>query len=154
MILAYLTMKAICERRKDVQHYFHGGNNMNKRIVKKVVSVIACASILAGYASICNAYSIDNNYTALVATHDISKGKHDYGCYTSYIHYDGLAVGSFIPGLRLRANKGGDSDLVCEVTSSYKSGKYTITTGGSHQYKLHNNSGKHVSITFSINYYY
>lgn len=129
---------------------------MKMNSIKKVVSVIACASILAGYASICSAttFSINNNYAALVETHSISQGKHDYGCYTSYIYYDGLAVGTFIPGLRLRANKGGDSDLVCEVNSSYKSGKYTITTGGSHQYKLHNNSGKHVSITFSINYYY
>ena len=33
---------------------------MNKRIVKKVVSVIACASILAGYASISNAASINS----------------------------------------------------------------------------------------------
>lgn len=152
MILAYLTMKAICERRKDVQHYFHGGNNMNKRIVKKVVSVIACASILAGYASICNAYSlsINSGSSGYITTKTCSVGNHNYSYNVSYVLFDGCAVGAYLNGLTIKSHKGNTVLNICTVNKGSKSGSYYIPYSGSYTYKMHNGSTKHVAITFTF----
>ena len=126
---------------------------MSKSIIKKIVSVIACISMLAGYASISNAYSIDPGYSATIAEHDDS----DYYYYTyeytvSYIHFDGLATGAYMNGLTVYVN----SDYVCAVNTSHKTGPYHVSVNDYNYYKLYNDTSKHVAIDidFTIDEYY
>ena len=50
----------IVKARKKIVFVTKKGILMNKRVIKKIVSVLACASMLAGMASISNATSINN----------------------------------------------------------------------------------------------
>lgn len=142
----------IVRARKKIVFVTKKGILMNKRVIKKIVSVLACASMLAGMASISNATSINNGSSATIGTKNVSSGSHNFSYYVSYIHYDGLAVGAHMSGLRLRADMGNDSDYVCSVNSNQAGGSYTISHSGTHTYRLYNNTGKHVSITASFTY--
>lgn len=127
---------------------------MNKRIIKSIVSVMACASIVTGMALIssANTYSINNGSSKIVGTKTVNAGDNNYSYSITYIQYDGLPMNTYATGLRLRADRGSDSDNVCAVISSSSNGTYHITTSGSHTYRLYNNTGKNVTLTGYFSY--
>ncbi len=123
---------------------------MNKSIFKKVISVIACISILASYASISNAASIDSGSSYGFMSRNCSSGNHNYSYNVSYVLFDGCAVGAFLNGLTIKAHKGATQVNVCTVNTSSKSGKYYIPSSGKYDFKMHNDAIKHVAITFTF----
>lgn len=118
---------------------------MNKSIMKKVVSVITCMSILAGVASVSNAYSINSGSSASVGSKYATDGYHGYEYQVSYILFSGMAAGSYASGLYFKV----DSNLICEINTSHKKSNYQAFGSKTHYYTLNNTSGKHVSVTFS-----
>ncbi|MCR4702852.1 MAG: hypothetical protein K5665_04200 [Saccharofermentans sp.] len=127
---------------------------MIRNVVKKIVSVVMCVSVLAGYASISNAYSINAGAIGYVGTaYASSGGGHSFSYEVSYIYYNDLAVGAYLYDLSLKADMNVDSDKVCNINMPQKSGTYHVTSSGSHTYNLHNDTSKHVYITFDyLNY--
>ena len=123
---------------------------MNKSIFKKVVSVIACASILAGYASISSAASINSGSSYKFMSRNCSIGNHNYSYNVSHILYDGCSEGAYLPGLTIKAYKGATVINICTVNTSSKSGSYYVPSTGSYDFKMVNNTGKHVSISFTF----
>lgn len=120
-----------------------------KSTIKKLVAVITCASVIAGLASVSNAYSINSGSTATVGTKYATYGYHAYEYKVSYVLFDGMPVGAYTSGLKLKV----DSNNVCTINTSQKSGNYQAFSTGTHTYRLENNSGKHVAITFNkLNY--
>lgn len=116
-----------------------------KSTIKKLVAVITCASVIAGLASVSNAYSINSGSSANVGTKYATYGYHAYEYKVSYVLFDGLPAGTYISGLKLKV----DSNNVCIINTSQKSGNYQAFSTGTHTYSLENNSGKHVAITFN-----
>ncbi len=128
---------------------------MNIKIIKKVISVIACVSVIAGIASISNAYSINSGSSKFLKTrHNVSSGSYGYSYKVSYVLFDGLATGAYAPGLVLKAKmSGGPSVTICSINTSQKSGNYSIPVSGDYDFSLYNGSSKHVAITFDyLNY--
>lgn len=126
---------------------------MKKSLIKKLVSIITCISILGGVAATSNAYSINSGSSAEIKTHNDSP--YDYWTYiydVSYVHFDGMAVGAFTSGLTVKVN----SYYVCTVNTAHKKGPFYNPSSGTNSYKLHNNSSKHVAInmTLTIDEYY
>lgn len=133
-------------------NYYAGGNHMNNSIVKKVVSVIACASILVSYASISNAtsLSINSGSSGKITTRNCSLGNHNYSYNVSYVKFDGCATGAYLSGLTIKSHKDPTVLNICTVNQSSKSGLYYIPSSGNYTYRMHNNATKHVSITFTF----
>ena len=125
---------------------------MKMNSFKKVVSVIACASILAGYASICNAtsLSINSGSSGTITTRNCSSGNHNYSYDVSYVKFDGCAIGTYLSGLTIKSHKGNTVLNICTVNKDSKSGIYYIPSSGTYTYKMHNNATQHVSITFTF----
>ena len=133
---------------------------MNKKIIKKIVSVLVCASMIAGVASISNATSINSGSSSNLGVYQATAGTNHYSYTVDYIHYDGLAVGAFIQsGLTVRfkyptTGTTIEQNTVCTVNTSSGSGTYYTGYSGGHTFRLHNNTGKHVSITFNFSSWY
>ncbi len=135
-------------------------------IIKKVVTVIACTSIVAGCAMVSKAddpklksqeinCSISNKgYKKFFSYSD--KGMHDYYTYyysVSYIHYSGCATGAYLPNLTVKVNS---KDYICYVNTKKAQGPCHVSSPRDQNYRVHNNTGKDVSIKmeFSIGQYY
>lgn len=124
---------------------------MNRSTIKKIISIIACVSMLIGYASICSAASINSGSSDYIKSPSCSVGNHNYSYSVSYVHFDGLAVGAFISGLKVKAKKTPSTVInICNVNKSSGSGLYYIPYSGTYEYRLYNNSSKHVTITYSF----
>lgn len=128
---------------------------MKKNVIRKLVSVLICVSIVAGFTSVSNAYIyIIQDSSSSYVTNDYASA--DYSNYFIYdiahIQVEDMPAGSFVTGLRLRADLGNDSDWVCNINCYHDAGYYDVNTSGDHVYRLYNSSGK--KITLNTNYIY
>ena len=130
----------------------NGGNIMISNTVKKLVSVIACMSVLFGYTLKSNAYSavINSGSSVLMFERNCASGPHNYNCNVSYVKFDGLAEGNYYYGLKVRATKGITILNICSINSMYKSGTYIVPSAGTYSYRLYNQSDRKVTIQFSF----
>lgn len=123
---------------------------MKKNIVKKLVSVIVCGSMIASFATVSNAVSINSGSSYKFLTRNCSIGNHNYSYNVSYVKFDGCATGAYLSGLTIKSHKDPTVLNICTVNQSSKSGLYYIPSSGNYAYKMHNNATKHVSITFTF----
>ncbi len=117
-----------------------------KKYIKRIVLVAVCASVLVSFATISNAVTINDGSSEFLLTDYVYSGVRTYEYKVSYIYYNGLAVGAYIPGLTVYA----DYDHVCDVDTSSDTGPYWINSSGYHDYRLYNDTGKDVTITFNL----
>ena len=145
---------------------------MKTNVIKKAVSVLACASILAGCTAMSNAAGGTGDpqywfglYSKTVNLDVASKkskdmftyrnNDYDYFMYkysVSYIHYSGLATGAYLSNLKVKVS----SRYVCEVNTPKRWGPYLAPNPGNQKFVLDNGAKKDVGIkmTFSIGEYY
>ena len=123
-------------------------------IVKKLITVIACTSIVAGCAVMSNAddrlksahinCSISNKGVKKLFSY--SDSTHNYYTYyydVSYIHYSGCATGAYLPNLTVKVNS---TDYICNVNKKKAQGPCYVSSPIDQNYRVHNNTGKDVSI--------
>lgn len=105
-----------------------------------------------GSASICNAtsLSINSGSSGLIRNKNTSIGNHNYSYSVSHIQFDGCGEGAYLSGLTIKAYKGATVINICTVNTGSKSGSYYVPSTGYYDYKMVNNSPKHVSITFTF----
>ena len=145
---------------------------MKTSIIKKAVSVLACASILAGCTAMSNAAGGTGDpqhwfglYSKTVSLDVASKkskdmftyrnNDYDYFMYkysVSYIHFSGLATGAYISNLKVKVS----GKYVCEVNTPKRWGPYLAPNPGNQKFVLDNGAKKDVGIkmNFSIGEYY
>lgn len=144
---------------------------MKTSIIKKAVSVLACASILAGCTAMSNAAGGTGDppdwiplYSTTVGLDVKSKQskdmftynnkKYDYFMYkysVSYIHFSGLATGAYMSNLKVKVS----DRYVCEVNTPKRWGPYLAPNPGNQKFVLDNGAKKDVGIrmNFSIGEY-
>lgn len=125
---------------------------MNKRVFKKILSVLACVGMLVAFASISNAYTFGNGVNSggrldIYSQNISAAGTYSYSYSITFIQYDGLAVGAHMPGMTIQANS---STTVCTINSTNKSGSYYLPSAGNYTYRVVNNTGRHASIRGSF----
>lgn len=111
--------------------------------------------MVAGFASVSYAdiYIIQNSSFSYVTNDYASADYSNYFIYDiAHIQVADMPAGSFVTGLRLRADLGNDSDCVCNINCYHDAGYYDVNTTGDHVYRLYNTSGK--KITLNANYIY
>lgn len=125
-------------------------------IIKKVVTVIACTSIVGGCAMLSNAALKSTSINCTIGKNSVKKlfsysGVHTHYIYdysVSYIHYSGCATGAYLPNLLVKVNS---TDYVCEVNTSHKEGWFIVSSWKDQNYRLHNNTPKNVTIRMDFN---
>ena len=128
---------------------------MKKRVSKKLVSILACVGLIAGFASVSNAatknFTLNPGVTGQVDYISKSAGTYSYSYAITYVHFDGLPVGAFMPGLDFEVS-GSNPSTICSVNSTTKSGSYYLSSGGYHYYRVCNNSSKKVIVNGTYSY--
>ena len=130
-------------------------------IIKKVVTVVACTSIVGGCAMMSNAALKSTSINCTIGKNSVKKlfsysdvyNYYTYEYSVSYIHYSGCATGAYLPNMLVKVNS---SNYICEVNSSHKKGPCHVDSPKDQNYRLHNNTSKSVSIKmdFILDEYY
>lgn len=124
-------------------------------IIKKVVTVIACTSIVGGCALMSNAALKSTSINCTIGSQKVKKlfsyssnyTYYDYEYSVSYIHYYGCATGAYLPNLLVKVNS---SNYVCEVNTPNKKGWCYINSPKDQNYRVHNNTPKDVTINMEF----
>lgn len=132
-------------------------------IVKKLITVIACTSIVAGCAIVSNAYyygtadincNIRTGNTKYLFNYKNMNEAEVYFTYyytVSYIHYSGCATGAYLPNLKARVN----GKRICDINTRDTHGPFHVSEQN-HKYDIYNGAKKDVTIkmTFKVGDYF
>ena len=123
---------------------------MNKIFIKRLLSILVCVGMLLAFALVTNAESLYPGDSRYVDNKTIvfSQGN-QYSYSVSYVHFDGLAVGAFMPGLDVLATRN-RSEKIFSINSYQYTGTYSVPGAGSYAFDFVNHSAKHVSINYEI----
>ena len=131
-------------------------------IIKKLVTVIACTSIVAGCAIVSNAYygtadincNIRTGNTKYLFNYKNLNEDEVYFTYyytVSYIHYSGCATGAYLPNLKARVN----GKRICDINTHDTHGPFHVSEQNQ-KYDIYNGAKKDVTIkvTFKVGDYF